>query len=498
MLFSHVCNARNMTGAEKLLLFLVRKLNVHFECILIVPQEGKLARMARMSGIRTKICRNPLLFEMCEPFAGLKEKAEMLARSEDAKAILALIEQESCDYVFVNTCVNVVPAMLAKQLGIPVIWHITETVPDLPYRELTVEMVHMYSDHIVGISEAVLSPYRIEAMPHKASLLYPSWEDHEYHPERWNVLRPTKRKEWGVDDSQTVIGYISSFLIAQKGPEHFIEAAIKLNKQHKKLKFVVIGGEIDRLFYRHLKRRVREAECGKQFIFIDYEDEIEAAYCAMDIVVVPSLLSEGFGMTAMEAMIFGKPVVSYAAGGLCEILEKACSSECLVAVGDKEQLQAKISSLVEAPEVAKQIGQVNRECVLSVFGPQGYEHRLHQLVATISTLTRAPIPNPAPTPIVKEKEVQNDELTVISSVTTERKPATKKRKTSPHRRTRKSKSKIKSKARTSYKKRTVKSNTVSKKGKKRSSRKGKITKKSTSSTKKVKKGKVKRRARKKK
>jgi glycosyltransferase involved in cell wall biosynthesis len=380
-----------MTGAEKLLLFLARKLNVYYECVLVVPLEGKLAQMARASGIRTKQLYNPLLYEMCAPFEGLQAKADMLAYSFDGKAILSFLQEENCDCVFVNTCVNVVPAMMAKHLGIPVIWHITETVPEQAFRHLTVGLVQKYSDHIVGISEAVLSPYRVGTAPSKVSLLYPSWEQYEYHPERWDAARITKRKEWGIKEGQLAVGYVSSFLIAQKGPEHFIEAAIELNKKYKNLKFVVIGGEIDRQFYRQLKRKIREAECAGRFIFIDYEDAIETAYCAMDIVVVPSLLSEGFGMTAMEAMIVGKPVVSYAAGGLREILENTSSSEYLVEVGDKKQLQAKISSLVNAPDMAKQIGKSNQEKVNLIFGPQNYEHQLHALVAMISNLRGEPI-----------------------------------------------------------------------------------------------------------
>lgn len=392
ILFSHVCNARNMTGAEKLLLFLARKLNVYYECVLVIPFEGKLAQMARASGIRTKQLYNPLLYEMCAPFEGLHAKAEMLAYSFDGKAILSFLQEENCDYVFVNTCVNVVPAMMAKHLGIPVIWHITETVPEQAFRHLTVGLVQKYSDHIVGISEAVLSPYRVGTTPSQISLLYPSWEEYEYHPERWDAARINKRKEWGIREGHTVIGYISSFLISQKGPEHFVEAAIQLNKMYKQLKFVVIGGELDRHFYRQLKRKIREAECTGKFIFIDYEDAIETAYCAMDIVVVPSLLSEGFGMTAMEAMILGKPVVSYAAGGLREILEHTGSSEYLVEVGDKKQLQAKISSLVEAPNIAKLIGIKNQEMVNQIFGPQNYDHQLDSLVTAISDLQGTVIP----------------------------------------------------------------------------------------------------------
>jgi glycosyltransferase involved in cell wall biosynthesis len=475
-----------MTGAEKLLLFLARKLNVYYECVLVVPLEGKLAQMARASGIRTKQLYNPLLYEMCAPFEGLQAKADMLAYSFDGKAILSFLQEENCDFVFVNTCVNVVPAMMAKHLGIPVIWHITETVPEQAFRHLTVALVQKYSDYIVGISEAVLSPYRVGTTPSKVSLLYPSWEHYEYHPERWDTARMSKRKEWGIKEAQTVIGYVSSFLIAQKGPEHFVEVAIELNKKYKHLKFVVIGGELDRQFYRQLKRKIREAECVAKFIFNDYEDAIETAYSAMDIVVVPSLLSEGFGMTAMEAMIVGKPVVSYAAGGLREIMENTGSSEYLVEVGDKKQLQAKISSLVEAPNMAKQIGIMNQQKVNLIFGPLNYDHQLQSLVAVISNLRGEAI-------LLNQEKIDNIGVQLSPSLAAapEVRNSVSRRKTS-------SRVVHTKKAKPSRKQTRKKGRKVKQKRKKTLTRSSPKLKKGSYTTKKVKKGKPKHRSRKRK
>lgn len=50
MLFSHVCNTRSITGAEKLLLHFMREMGTIFDCVLVVPREGKLAGLAQRSG----------------------------------------------------------------------------------------------------------------------------------------------------------------------------------------------------------------------------------------------------------------------------------------------------------------------------------------------------------------------------------------------------------------------------------------------------------------
>lgn len=45
------------------------------------------------------------------------------------------------------------------------------------------------------------------------------------------------------------------------------------------------------------------------------------AYTAMDIVVIPSMVKEGFGMTALEGLYFAKPVIAFNQGGLSELME---------------------------------------------------------------------------------------------------------------------------------------------------------------------------------
>ncbi|MGG2991447.1 glycosyltransferase [Paenibacillus macerans] len=394
-LFSHVSNVRNITGAEKLLLFLARKLSASFDCTLVVPGEGRLTYLARRSGIGVLVCDIPLLYGMCSPYEGLNRDAEGLMGGKAAEQITGLLAAHRPDGVFVNTCVNIVPPVAAKRLGIPVVWHITEVVRDNGYAEEPVRLIDCYSDRIVGISEAVLSPFRRQIAADKLNLLFPSWESGEFQPPgSWPQLRLGKRRAWGIRPEETVVGYISSFLIREKGPDHFIQAALGLEKAFPHARFVVIGGEADRAFHRSLRKLAAQAGSGR-IVFVDHEDGIEAAYSAMDIAVIPSLINEGFGMTAMEAMIFGKPVVAYASGGLQEILNGTGNGDYLVTAGDIAGLAAKISGLLASPDTIAAAGQANRIRVEEVFGPAAYMGRFHELLEQLHRLTSAPGNTPA-------------------------------------------------------------------------------------------------------
>ncbi|WP_162944288.1 glycosyltransferase family 4 protein [Paenibacillus aceti] len=396
MLFSHVSNIRNITGAEKLLLFLARTFSSYFDCTIVAPHEGRLTQLATDAGIRTIIREFPLLYGMFTPYEGLPRDVEAYALSPECKEAIALLEAERPDYVFVNTCVNVIPAVAAKSLAIPVIWHITEVIFADAYLQHAIHTIDRYSDLIICISTSAMSPFRSYLAESKLALFYPSWNHEEFRPAEWQSFRQQKRKKWGVPEHAKLIGYISSFLTPEKGADHFIKAATIIGAGHPEARFVIIGGEINKGFARKLRRLVTYSAMKQRFIFVDHELNIEAAYCAMDIVVIPGLVREGFGLTALEALIFGKPVVAYASGGLEEILMAVGSGRYLVPTGNMGELAAKVRELLDNPGVAEQVGRDNHHGAMARFGAGAYGERVQQIVRQIQGLTGKLVHLPMP------------------------------------------------------------------------------------------------------
>ncbi|WP_019638562.1 glycosyltransferase [Paenibacillus fonticola] len=393
MLFSHVCNAASITGAEKLLLFLAKRLSVLYECILVVPNEGRLSQLARDLGARTLVRDIPLLYSMYTPHEHLRQEVDNLIDSTSVKHTVQLLAEEQPDQIFVNTCVHIIPSIAAKSLGIPVVWQITEVIRDNGCRGITASLIDLYSDLIIGISEASIQPFHALSAE-KLCLLYPSWNEEDFHPASWEKQRKQKRRQWGVAPEEKLIGYISSYLIAEKGPHHFIESAAELGRDFRHIRFVLIGDKADRDFYRSLERLVQESGCAERFKFVDHVSNVEAAYSAMDIVVIPSIQCEGFGLTAMEGMIVGRPVVAYASGGLEEILRHTGNERYLAAAGNRGELTAKIAQLLEEPGRIETIGKDNRRRIEASFGREAYESRLQQVIERMNQLSRSVIPLP--------------------------------------------------------------------------------------------------------
>ncbi len=83
------------------------------------------------------------------------------------------------------------------------------------------------------------------------------------------------------------------------------------------------------------------------------------------LCVVPSR-SEGFGMSALEAMAAGRPVVASRVGGLPEIIRDG-DTGLLVAPDDVVALVGAIESLLDRPDMARRMGTRGRERALRNF-----------------------------------------------------------------------------------------------------------------------------------
>lgn len=107
----------------------------------------------------------------------------------------------------------------------------------------------------------------------------------------------------------------------QKGPEYFVRAARKVSEYDPKVIFVVTGtGDMQDFM---VSEAVRAGVIDK-FVFTGFlrGDEKNQIYQSADLYVMPSV-SEPFGITALEAISNGTPVLISKQSGVSEILENA-------------------------------------------------------------------------------------------------------------------------------------------------------------------------------
>ena len=149
--------------------------------------------------------------------------------------------------------------------------------------------------------------------------------------------------ERGVRDKVvTFLGRITF----QKGPEYFIEAAAKVLKRTKNVRFVMAGS--GDLMNRSI-RQVARLGISDRFHFTGFlrGADVQKMFALSDVYIMPSV-SEPFGISPLEAMRTGVPSIISHQSGASEILKYAFK----VDFWDVDAMADDIYALIQYPALA--------------------------------------------------------------------------------------------------------------------------------------------------
>jgi glycosyltransferase involved in cell wall biosynthesis len=127
-----------------------------------------------------------------------------------------------------------------------------------------------------------------------------------------------------------------------------IPAFAEVRKRFPDVRLLVVG---DGSLRGSMEQQAQELGCADAVIWAGRQpqESLPQYYGEMDMVLMPSR-SEGFGLTAIEAMACGCVVVASDVGGLPEVV---CDGVCglLHRTEDVHDMASKINSLIASPEL---------------------------------------------------------------------------------------------------------------------------------------------------
>jgi glycosyltransferase involved in cell wall biosynthesis len=140
-----------------------------------------------------------------------------------------------------------------------------------------------------------------------------------------------------------------------KGIETLVEAWARIAPSHPAARLVVAGDGPERSKIESLA-----AELGVEpsLHLVGHSPGAEPILAGADIFVNPSW-AESFPYALLEAMAFGLPIAATDVGGCGEAIEDGLSGR-LVPARDAESLAAAIGELLDAPELARALGDAAR------------------------------------------------------------------------------------------------------------------------------------------
>ncbi len=183
------------------------------------------------------------------------------------------------------------------------------------------------------------------------------------------------RKKLGIGKDDIVIGKIGRFF-PLKGHKYFIRAAPLVVKTFPDVKFLLIG---DGILRDKLKSEVINLGLRDKFIFAGLVDrkEVPGLITAMDILVHTSL-REGLPRVLVQAMVCGKPVISFDIDGAGEVVLEG-KTGFLVPPGDVVALANTIISALSDVKGLEAMGKTGCGLAGSLFSEKIMVERIDKL-----------------------------------------------------------------------------------------------------------------------
>ena len=280
-----------------------------------------------------------------------------------AQAARVIAQKEDFDIIHAHDWLSFLAGVEAKKVsGKPLVLHMHATEFDRAGGQGANEAVYMieksameYADEVVAVSfftkEKIVKHYGID--PKKISVVHNgvSVEDFE-------MVAPTlvSMKEGA---GQKIVLYVGRITI-QKGPEYFVRAAKRVLEHQPNTLFIVAGsGDM----YGQMIEEAAHLGLGDKMIFTGFlrGDDLAALFQSADVYVMPSV-SEPFGITPLEAIVNGAPVIVSKQSGVSEVLSHALK----VDFWDVDEMANKIIGVLQNDSLHKVMRKESKKEVRAV------------------------------------------------------------------------------------------------------------------------------------
>ena len=273
-----------------------------------------------------------------------------------------IAQKETFDIIHAHDWLSFLAGIEAKKVsGKPLILHMHATEFDrtggqgMNQEVYDIEQSAMQqADGIIAVSnftkQKIVDYYGIPA--HKIEVVHNGIDacDYENIPDRLSEFKKSGQK----------IVLFAGRITVQKGPEYFIRAAKRVLEHKSNVMFLVAGsGDME----RQMMLEAAYLNISDHVMFVGFlrGDDLNAVYKAADLFVMPSV-SEPFGITPLESIIAGAPVLISKQSGVSEVLTHALK----VDFWDTEDMANKILGVISHRSLKETLWGNSREEIKKV------------------------------------------------------------------------------------------------------------------------------------
>ena len=166
--------------------------------------------------------------------------------------------------------------------------------------------------------------------------------------------RRAHRRSLGLPENVTIgcFGRIRR----QKGTDVFVDAMLEILPRHAGVTALVMGRAAHKHgpFLENLREKVTQAGLQDRILFLPEVpvEEMPRWYQALDLLVAPQRW-EGFGLTPLEAMACGVPVIATTVGAFDELVVEG-KTGLLIPLGDAGRMHEAVAKALASPATLQQ------------------------------------------------------------------------------------------------------------------------------------------------
>lgn len=262
------------------------------------------------------------------------------------------LQREPVDLIHAHTRVSqVIAHWLSRQHHIPYVttWHgvFKRRLGRLLWPctgDLTIAISQLVRQHL--LEDFRVAPDRVRYIPNGVD------PDHYASVPEATAVQ-AMRSQWGLSPQHPVIGGVGRMAAGRvKGFDLVLMAAHLLEPTMPTVEVLLAGDGPRRPFLEDVAERLA---LRARVHFVGSVNDIRVPLALMDVFVFSSRWPEGFGLSLIEAMAAGKPVVAVRSGAVPDIVEHERSG-LLVPPEDPAALAEAIARLLKDREFAVQLG----------------------------------------------------------------------------------------------------------------------------------------------
>lgn len=179
------------------------------------------------------------------------------------------------------------------------------------------------------------------------------------------------RRRYGIAESENVLLYLGR-VEQRKGIELSLSAFARITDSFPASRFVIAGPEEDD-YKKILLKRIAELNIVDRVIFTGYLNPSQRLDALVDAnLFILTSYSENFGMSVVEAMAAGLPVVISDRVGLADIVQRRGAG--LVVPLDIEKISGALIALLHDPMLCRQIGNRAKRVLHESYAPETVAH----------------------------------------------------------------------------------------------------------------------------